>query len=115
MQYGNIALEEAADRVALRASQARGKEGRDDALPASLYRRIRSGEHPIRIWREYRGLGPNELAEKAKIAGGYLSEIENWKKPGGASALRRLADSLGIGLDEVAPRARPAAKQGNRP
>ena len=33
-------------------------------------------------WREYRGLGLNELAEKAKIAGGYLSEIENWKKPG---------------------------------
>ena len=97
------ALEEAEDRAAVRASKAREKHGGNDALPVAFYRRIRAGEHPVRVWRDYRGLGVNELARKAGIARGYLSEIENGRKTGSTAALRRLADALNIALDEAAP------------
>jgi DNA-binding XRE family transcriptional regulator len=96
-------LEDADDRLAVRASRARGRRGHDDALPVAFYRRIRLGEHPVRVWRDYRGFGLNELAERAKVARGYLSEIENGKKAGSTAALKRIADALNIALDDAVP------------
>jgi transcriptional regulator with XRE-family HTH domain len=57
----------------------------------------------MRVWRDYRGMGLNKLALKAGVARGYLSEIENGKKAGSMSALRRLAGALNIRLDDAAP------------
>src|SRR5438105_11090309 len=98
------ALDEAADRKALRASVARERAAKDDAVSAALYRRLRAGESPVRIWREQRGLGLNELARKARVAPGYLSEIENRLKPGSVTALRRLSNALAVDLDELVRR-----------
>lgn len=95
------ALEDAEDRAAVRASKARMMRGENDALPVASYRRINSGEHPVRVWRDYRGLGLNELAGRAKIARGYLSEIENNKKTGSTAALKRIAEALNISLDDA--------------
>ncbi len=103
------ALEEAEDRAAVRASKSRERRGNDEALPVAFYRRIRAGEHPIRVWRDYRGVGLNKLALQAGIARGYLSEIENGKKAGSMSALKRVAEALNIGLDDAAP-ANPALR-----
>jgi hypothetical protein len=91
-------LDDAADRAAVRASMA-GQGG--DALPATLYRRILKGEHPVRIWREHRGLGLNALARKASISAPYLSEIENRSKPGSATALKKVATALDVDMDEL--------------
>ena len=95
------ALEDAEDHASVRASLARAKQGIDDAIPAELFRRILTGEHPIKVWREYRGLGLNALAKDAKLSASYLSEIENRSKPGSVSALRSLAKALKIGIDEL--------------
>lgn len=97
------ALEDAEDRKAIRESKAREHRGGDDALPIGYYRRIRAGEHPIRVWRDHRALGLNQLAQRAKVARGYLSEIENRKKTGSLAALKRIADALMIGLDDAMP------------
>jgi transcriptional regulator with XRE-family HTH domain len=59
------------------------------------------GRHPVRVWREYRGLGLNALARAAKISAPYLSEIENGNKPGSASVLKKIAGALEIDLDEL--------------
>jgi hypothetical protein len=96
-------LEDAEDRAAVRVSKARTKSGIDDGLPAALYRQMRAGEHPVRIWRTHRKLGLNTLAEKASVARSYLSEIENGKKPGSAAALQRIARALDVEMDEIMP------------
>jgi DNA-binding Xre family transcriptional regulator len=95
------ALEDAEDRAAARASEVRAKKGRDDGLPAALYRRLRAGEHPIRVWRARRKLSLNALAESASVARAYLSEIETGKKPGSVAALQRIARVLGVGIDDL--------------
>jgi DNA-binding XRE family transcriptional regulator len=101
------ALEDAEDLAALRVSAARRAAGKDDGLPVALYWRIRSGEHPIRVWRAYRKLSLSTLAERASVARAYLSEIETGKKPGSVAALQRIARVLGLGIDDlVAVRAR---------
>jgi hypothetical protein len=94
-------LDDAADRTALARSKMRSKEGRDDALPVAFYRRIRSGEHPLRVWREYRDIGLNTLARKAGVSSSYLSEIETGSKPGSAVTLKKLAEALSIDMDEL--------------
>src|SRR5258708_4317868 len=76
------ALDDATARTAVRASVRRAETGQNDGLPAALYRRLRAGEHPIRVWRAHRKLSLNALAERASVARAYLSEIETGKKPG---------------------------------
>jgi len=97
------ALEDAAARTAVRKSIAREEAGEDDGLSSALYRRLRAGEHPIRVWRAHRKLGLNALAERASIAPAYLSEIETGKKPGSVAALQRIARVLRVEIDDLVP------------
>ncbi len=72
-------------------------------LPAELVNRLMAGEHPVRIWREHRGLTVAALAEKAGVAPAYVSEIENRKKPGSVRAMKALAAALAVDLDDLVP------------
>lgn len=92
-------LEDVEDALQMRAAEARGTTA--DAMSSELVRRMLAGEHPVRIWREHRGLTRAELAGKAAIPQGYLSEIENGRKPGSAAAYQRLAEALGVSVDDV--------------
>jgi DNA-binding Xre family transcriptional regulator len=103
-------LENAEDGAAVRVSRESAKSGVDNGLPATLYRRMRAGEHPVRVWRTYRKLGLNALAEKASVARSYLSEIESGKKPGSAVALQRIAQALDVEMDELMPTRRRTAQ-----
>ena len=93
--------EDTKDRSAVRASLARAEKGIDDAIPADLFRRVLVGEHPVKVWREYRGFGLNALAKEAKLSASYLSEIEKRVKPGSVSAMRSLAKVLDVTLDDL--------------
>lgn len=102
------AIEDAKDIVALRAAEAREKEigkeaARADHLPVELVIRLMAGEHPVRIWREQRGLSLQALADKAGVGRSYLVEIERGKKPGSIAAYRRLATALGVAVDDLLP------------
>ena len=97
------ALDDMADRSAIRESEARRKAGIDDGLPIDLYWRLRKGEHPIRVWRAQRSLSLNALAKLADVSPAYLSEVETRKKPGSAAALQRIAHALKVDMDELMP------------
>jgi ribosome-binding protein aMBF1 (putative translation factor) len=94
-------IDDLADRAALREFDAARKAGVSDALPMSLYRRLRTGEHPVRVWREHRGLGLNALAKASGVNASYLSEIENRAKPGSVAALKKLAVALKVDMDQL--------------
>ncbi len=102
------ALEDAEDIAALEAAAAREQalgEGAAHAnyLSAELVSRLLAGEHPLRIWREHRGLSQEGLGRKASIARSYLAEIEGNKKPGSLDAYRKLANALGLTVDDLLP------------
>lgn len=99
-------LEEATDKATVTAAEigerAHGKaRARRDHVSGELARRLILGESPVRIWREHRGLKASELAAKAAVPAGYLSEIETGKKPGSLDAMKRIADALEIPLDDL--------------
>ena len=72
-----------------------------ESFPLEIADRLIDGENPIRVFRKYRGMTLNALARAAKLSKGYLSEIETGKKPGSVKALRRIADALGVDVDNL--------------
>lgn len=77
--------------------RARGEE----SFPDSVAEALLDGVPPVRVFREYRGLRAGDLAEKAGISQGYLSEIEAGKKPGSVAVLRRIAQALDLELSDL--------------
>ncbi len=59
------------------------------------------GANPIRVWREFRGLTQQQLAEKCGISKPYLSQIEQGKRTGSPETLRAIAHALNLSLDDV--------------
>ena len=72
-----------------------------ELVPFALVKRMADGEHPIRVWREYRGMKAGELATAAGIAESYLSSIEYGRKPGSISAMKRIAIALEVTIDDL--------------
>jgi len=99
-------LEQAEDIQAVEAFRARVAavgfdEATKDHLPAELAWRLLDGEHPLRIWREHRGLSANALAKLTGVPQSYISEIETRKKPGSIDAYSKLARALGVTVDDL--------------
>lgn len=66
----------------------------DTSLPHAVAVPIMNGVHPVRAWREYRGLSLRALAEKAGLSASYVSEIETGAKTGTVETYKALAEAL---------------------
>lgn len=77
------------------------KEG-EETIPEDVVERLLSGEeHPIKVWREYRGLTQEALGKKAGIGKSYISQLEARSKTGSSRVLRALAEALGVDMDDL--------------
>jgi len=96
-------LEQAEDHhdiLAANEVRARVNAG-EETFPSSVVEALLDGTTPVRVFREHRGLRAGELAEKAGISQGYLSEIEAGKKTGSLGVLKRIAEVLGVELSDL--------------
>jgi DNA-binding XRE family transcriptional regulator len=93
-------IEEADDRADFARHAQTPKER---MLPMEEAGRILNGEHPLRVWREHRGLTTTALADAAGLARSYLTEIETGRKPGSVAAYRALAAALDVTVDDLLP------------
>ncbi|MBF0623871.1 MAG: helix-turn-helix transcriptional regulator [Magnetococcales bacterium] len=75
--------------------------GEEELMPAAFADRILDGESPLRVWREFRGLTLQTLADRVGVSKGYLSEIENGLKDGSVRVMKRVAEALGVTLDDI--------------
>jgi transcriptional regulator with XRE-family HTH domain len=67
-----------------------------DLQPLTAGRRLKT----VRVAQ---GLSQWDLARRASVQPGRLSELENERRPGSAAEWERLADALGISLCELQP------------
>lgn len=58
-------------------------------------------ENLIKYWRTQRGLTQGELAKLAQISIPYLSQLENNLRVGSKLVLKRLAQALGLKIDQI--------------
>lgn len=77
------------------------EKGEEELLPSQVVYAFLEGDHPIRVWREYRGLSQRELAEKTGISVPYLSQLEKGKRKGSLDVLAAIAHALNVGLEDV--------------
>ena len=81
--------------------QAKARE--EESFPSeTIYRMVLEGENPLKVWREYRGLTQEQLAEAVGgISRAYISEIESGKKPGSLKVLKAIAQALNVDLEMI--------------
>ena len=95
--------EDAEDELAGIAAMQRRNDaiarGEHLAMPKEDWTRIRAGESPVRVIREYRGLTQTALAEASGVAQPEISAIEGKTRVGTAATLKRLAKALGAPMD----------------
>ena len=76
-------------------------KSKDEKLPHSLVKKLINASHPLPVWRKYRGLSQEQLAEQSGIAQAYIAQIEKGKKEGSAKTLKKIATALSISLDDL--------------
>ncbi|MBY5408635.1 helix-turn-helix transcriptional regulator [Rhizobium leguminosarum] len=95
------ALEERADEESVSAYKQRLADGEEELMPAEFADRIIKGESAIRVWREFRAMTAHELAEKAEISAGFLSQIERGERDGSFETIKKIATALEISVDDI--------------
>ena len=73
----------------------------DEVVPVEVVRKLIGEQHPLSVWRQYRGLTQKALADAAGIGKSYISQIESGAKPGSVKILARLADVLDVSVDDL--------------
>ncbi|WP_438729255.1 helix-turn-helix transcriptional regulator [Parasphingorhabdus sp. DH2-15] len=73
----------------------------EELLPAELVRRMVSGESPIRVFREYRGLTQQALADTVGVSKTTICELERGRKEGSIKTLSAIADALNVDIDDL--------------
>lgn len=76
--------------------------GEDEAIPAEVVGRLVAGDdHPLKVWREYRGLTQEVLGAAAGVGKSYISQIEAGSKTGSTKVLKALAKILQVDIDDL--------------
>jgi len=70
-------------------------------IPAGVAHAILDGVHPVKVWREQRGLTQDALSAQAGISKAYLCQIETGKRQGALKTLRAISRVLGVPLGEL--------------
>ena len=74
----------------------------ETAVPNEVVERVIMGKlTPIRAWREHLGLTQSEVAARLEISQAALAQIESPEARPRKSTLRRVAQALGIQLEQL--------------
>lgn len=94
-------LREAAEDLADLHAYDRAMEEGGEGFPHEIMTRIIDGEQPVRVIREWRGMPAAELARAAGIHRVQVHDIETGKRRGSVDTLKKLADALGVTVDDL--------------
>lgn len=101
-QYLLQLAEDGEDIAAAQKALSELESGKDETVPAEVVNRLIAGkDHPLRIWREYRGFTQDNLAQSANISKSYISQIETGLKPGSIRVLSCVAEALSVDVDDI--------------
>ena len=94
-------LLEAADEAAAIQAYDAYRNASPETFPEEVAARLLEGEHPVKVFRDHRGLTQTRLAEAAGLKQSYVSQIEAGTRNGSVDALKRIAEALRVDLDDL--------------
>jgi transcriptional regulator with XRE-family HTH domain len=84
--------------------RAAAGSGLESPVPSEVRQSIAQGVHPVRAWRDQRGLNQGQLAAMIGISRAYLAQIEGGERTGTLEVMARVARALDRRLEDlVAP------------
>lgn len=95
------AAEDLADLSAYDGAKAALAAGEDELVPADYAKRLIAGESPLRVWRELRALSQVKLGAVSGVNRVQIADIEAERGKGSVETVRKLADSLGVRVDDL--------------
>jgi len=95
--------EEDSGTARLVARAKREVAGGAPLLPKGVVDRLGRSENPIRVLRQFREQTQAELSAGVGITQNYLSDLETGKRKGPLELHQKIARSLGVPLDLLAP------------
>ena len=96
--------EDLADLRAALAVQTQIDAGAEELVPWDVASRLIDGQAPVRVWREHRGLSQSALARASGVHRVQVADIEAGRKTGSVHTLRKLADALGVAVEDLLAR-----------
>jgi ribosome-binding protein aMBF1 (putative translation factor) len=97
-------IEELEDRLdAALLKLARVEQANDEAVPLAVVQRLSDCAVPTKVWREYRGLSQQELAEAACVSVELVARVENGKEDVPLRVMHAFARALNLELDDLVP------------
>jgi len=78
---------------------AMSNEGED--IPIQVVDQLLHGENSLKVWREYRKLTQQKVAQEVGISVPFLSQLETNKRQPSLKIYRKLANVLNVGLDNL--------------
>lgn len=90
------------DEFAARLAAQRGAPV-ETAIPFEVVRAKLDGVHPLKAWREFRGLTQLHLSSRSGVGRDLIAQIETRKKRGGVGTVDRLARALCVPIEALLP------------
>jgi len=90
-------LEDIADARQVSAAIAAGEE----TFSHEFSKRLVSGESPLKVWREYRGLTLDALGKLCGVSASAISQIETGKRSPSVELLANLSRALCCDMDDL--------------
>jgi DNA-binding XRE family transcriptional regulator len=73
----------------------------ETTIPLEVVKAKLDGVHPLKAWREFRGMTQLQLSSNAGVGRDLIAQIETRKKRGGVGTLDRLARALGVPIEAL--------------
>ena len=93
-------LEVADEAAGIRAFDAY-TASKPETFPDEVASRLLDGDHPVKVFREYRGMTQTQLADAAGLRQAYVSQIEAGSRSGTVDVLKRIAEALRVDIDDL--------------
>jgi DNA-binding XRE family transcriptional regulator len=75
--------------------------GREEMIPDPFATRLINRENALRVYRDFRGLTQEALAQASGVNRVQIADIEAGRKTGSVATLRKLADALKLTIDDL--------------
>lgn len=95
------AEEDLADLRAYDRAMAALSTGDDELVPAEFANRILAGESPLRVYRDLRRITQQQLSAVSGVNRVQISDIEAGRSAGSVATVKRLAEALGVAVDDL--------------
>jgi DNA-binding XRE family transcriptional regulator len=94
-------LEQAEDADAARVYDRAKAQSDQETVPIAVADALLAGEHPIRVWRAYRRMTQDQLAQAAGVRRAYITQLESGKRRGSTKVLADIAHALGVDIADL--------------